>query len=168
MRAIVDGRIRESVTRNDRGDWLIEPEAADAEWQAWTAHDRRPQNPAGGRPPRTGTLFPDQADRGVALSHARAAAERIQVDAELKRLDLEARRGNLVDRNVVARAAFGMARELSAELEQLPERVTALVRGAPTEHEGKVILAQEIANTLQLLSSSKEWAELVLDQDAPA
>lgn len=167
MRAIVDGRIRDSVSRNDRGDWLIEPEGADAEWQAWTAHDRRPDNPAGGRPPRTGTLFPETAASGVALSHARAAAERIQVDAELKRLELEARRGNLVDRNVVARAAFGMARELTSELEQLPLRVTALVRGAPTEHEGARILAAEIANALAQLSSSRDWAELVLGEDPP-
>lgn len=165
MRAITAGRLTSSVTRTDAGHWRIDPAAADREWAAWTDPSKVRKDKAGGRPPRTGSLFPTPEDRADAISHARSSADRIRVDTELKKLELEARRGNLIDRNAVARAAFGMARDLQTSLGSLPDRISARLHGAGSIHEVHRLLTEELANALDALASSKEFREVAGQPD---
>lgn len=167
MRAIVAGRIRESVTKTDAGHWRIEPEAADREWTAWTDPAKVPAEKAGGRPPQTPSLF-DADQRQDSISHARASAARIRVDTELRQLELDARRGNLIDRAAVTRAAFQMARDLRERLGAIPDRIAAELHAAKTIHDVHRLLAAEIAHALEAFGRSREFREVTKNEEPEA
>lgn len=153
MRAIADGRLsKKSLARTDAGHWRIEPEAGNREWDAWTdpAKTRAGQT-AGGRPPATPSLFDAQA-REEQISHARASAKRISVDTELRQLELEERRGELVPRSAVVRVFYEVARDLRERLLAIPDRVAAPCQAAPSIASAHELLTQEITHALEGLA----------------
>jgi hypothetical protein len=167
MRAIAAGRLTSSVSKTDAGHWRIDPAAADREWTAWTDQSKVPRTKAGGRPPRTASLFAEQ-DHAEAVSHARASAARIRVDMELKQLELDARRGNLIDRGAVTRAAFQMGRDLRQSLGAIPDRVASELHAAKSIHDVHRILTGELAHALDAFSRSREFLEVTAGKGDPA
>jgi len=165
MRAISAGRLKESVSKNDAGYWRIEPVAADKEWKTWTDPSKVPKTKAGGRPARTGNLF-DEEQREEAMSHARSSAIRIQVDTELKQLELDSRRGNLIDRGAVTRAAFQIARDLRERLMAIPDRLASEIHAAKEIQDVHRLLTEELAHALDSFAKSKEFREVTRTKEA--
>jgi len=155
MRAIADGRLGEkSLARTDAGHWKIDPEEGNREWDAWTDPAMtRAGKGAGGRPPATPSLFENEA-RQEQISHARASAKRIAVDTELRQLELEERRGELVHRGAVTRVFYEIARDLRERLLAIPDRVAAPCQAAPTIASAHELLTQEITHVLEGLARS--------------
>lgn len=151
MRAIATGRLSSSCTKTDAGHWRIDPMKADREWERMTDQAKSRATKAGGRPAQTGHLFAEERQRS-AVSHARASADRIQVDTDLKRLDLEERRGRLIDRDAVTRAAFTVARECRAAILAIPDAIAADVHAARSIPEVHHLLMRELAAALETLS----------------
>lgn len=166
MRAIAAGRLRESVHKTDAGHWRIDPELADREWKAWTDPAKVPKTKAGGRPTNTGSLFGED-DRRDAISHARASADRIRVDMALKQLELDERRGLLIDRAAVSRAAFQAARELREFLGGIPDRLAAELHAAHSIHDVHRLLTGEIVRVLDTFAASRELRELTEPAPGP-
>lgn len=153
MRAIADGRLStKSLARTDRGHWRIEPEQGNVDWDAWTDPTKtRAGQGAGGRPPATPSLFDAEA-RQESISHARASAKRISVDTELRMLELEERRGELVPRGAVTRVFYEVARDLRERLLAIPDRVAAPCQAAATIASAHSLLTQEITHALESLA----------------
>lgn len=156
MRAIAAGRLKDSLTRTDAGHWRIDAELADREWAKWTDPTKVPKTKAGGRP--TGTLFPDMEKQAEQLSHARVAAQLKGVEIELRWLELEERRGQLIDRAAYSRAAFTLGHNLQQVLMGIPDRISADVKAAPTVHDVHELLTRELARALDTFA--RELGEL--------
>ena len=164
MKAIQDGRLQRSVTLNERnGRRLIELHAGKLEWDAMTDPSARVRgdSKAGGRPSSDGptpSLFdPEEKQvREQRLTHAAASAERMQLDAELKRFDLELRRGSLVDRGEVQREAFRLARELRDTLQAIPDHVADVLAAEKDAAKVHATLSAEIATALSALDRRED------------
>jgi hypothetical protein len=150
MRAIQTGRLsQKAVARTDAGHWKIDPEQASRDWDAWTDHAKVREDKAGGRPPAPPSLFAEEREERV--THARARAGLIQVDAELKRLDLEQRRGRLVDREAITRTAFRVAKTTQARLLGIPDRIAAELHAQASIGAVHQRLTHELAHALEAL-----------------
>lgn len=160
MKAIRTGRLEESVARTDSGRYRIDAERADREWQEWTNPSQVRDAKAGGRPPRTASLFETelQVER---TTHARASAERVSIDAQLKRLELEERQGLLVDRHAVTRVAFAIARDVRERILAIPDRLSAVLHAASSTREVHHLLVAELARALEGISDD------ALDEELP-
>ena len=168
MRAIATGRLRKgrggSLQKNDRGHWRIDPERALKEWEDWTDLSKsRAGQKAGGRPtdvPQTGQLFDKEQDKAARtearVTHARAATDRILVDAELKRLELDERRGNLVDRRDVQTDAFTTARTVRDRMTMIPDRCASELASLTEPMEVRRRLNEEIVGALAALADEME------------
>lgn len=133
-KAIEAGRLSDSVSVNDRGWKRIDVELGNAEWEAWTDRSKAEGGQAAPKGPKgaaaTPSLFSSENDVEYSASrvtHSRASTERILVDAELKRLDLEMRRGSVVDREEVTRELHAMARTIRNGLSALPKRLASVL-----------------------------------------
>lgn len=170
QQAIQAGRLREAVTRDERtGFWRIDLEKGRAEWEAWADPAKRPKGrkPAG-RPAQasrgTPSLFEretpdDRARKRELVTHARASTERTMLDAELKRIELEQLRGNLVDRREVQKEGFRLARLVRDRLQAIPDRVAASVAAMDKPAQVHEVLAAEIAKALESLNGEEEAPE---------
>lgn len=138
-RAVIDGRLSESVTRNG-SRYDIDPQLADKEWRQNT--DPSKQN---------NTKGPKLAG-GASYSQARAVKE--MYSARLTQLDFEERAGSLVKKEDVKLAAFQTARLTRDAMLNIPARVVneivALIGGLDAEkrHEILLILQREIHSAL--------------------
>lgn len=172
QKAIAAGRLKGSLTQTDRGWWRIDPELGATEWAEWTDHAKAEagKGKAGGRPPgapRTGELFPTPEERAAAVAakvtHAEASTDRIQVDAELKRLDLEERRGRLVDRHQTQREAFQIARVVRDRILQIPDRIAAELAAAKEPSDVHRRLLEELLASLEALADPDAMAAALLE-----
>ena len=152
MKAIRAGRLEDSVAKTDSGRYRIEPELADREWQEWTDPSQVREVKGGGRPPRTASLFDDEALREQRTTHARASAERVSIDAALKRLELEERQGLLVDRQAVTRIGFAIGRDTRERILAIPDRLAAVLHAAGSVREVHHLLTSELAHALERIS----------------
>ena len=146
QRAIKSGRI-------STVDGKIDPAQADREWQENTDQSK-PRNRITGQPKRTRTpgaptepmaLSEDPpSDNGTATGYAKARAAREVYQAQLVKLELDRKRGELVRADEVRLAAFGMARKARDQMTALPDRLATALAATqdPTEVHG--ILAEEI------------------------
>jgi phage terminase Nu1 subunit (DNA packaging protein) len=88
-KAIADGRLRESVVRDDRGVPKIQDaELADREWTANTRVQSAPSDDA-----QAAALLASRATREA------AEARRAEAQAELAEIELDEKRGRLIDRD---------------------------------------------------------------------
>lgn len=163
--AIRTGRLKESLSKDERtGYHRIELARGRSEWEAWADPGKRPKGrKPPGRPPKatkgTPSMFDTQNERErkvEQLSHARASAERVQVDAELKRLELDERRGHLVDKRDVQREAYRLARALRDRLQAIPDRIAATLAALDKPGQVHEALAAEIAEALAGLDRKDE------------
>jgi phage terminase Nu1 subunit (DNA packaging protein) len=114
-KAIRSGRLAGAVARRGGREWIKDAELADRLW-ALGKRQRKPDS-RDARPDMTGGN-PDQPSEFLIARTARetAAAQREQTNAEIAKLDLAKRRGELIE---VARARAVMARDYSAVRTQL-------------------------------------------------
>jgi hypothetical protein len=164
--AIKTGRLKDAVGKDERtGYWRIDLEKGRDEWEAWTNPDNRPKGrkKPSGRPPvaasATPSLFETAEDKDrkkELVTHARASTERVQLDAELKRFELETLRGNLVDRREVQKEAFRLARLVRDRLQAVPDRLAASLAALDKPAQVHEVLASEIAQALQALDRRED------------
>lgn len=167
QQAIASGRLRDSLGKDERTGWTrIDLEQGRREWRAWTDPDksRNGKKPAG-RPAAaskgTPSLFAEEREhKREQITHARASAERVSLDAELKRLELETLRGNLVDRREVQKEAFKLARILRERLQAIPDRIAAKLAALEKPALVHELLAGEIALALESLERRAELEEV--------
>lgn len=163
--ALRTGRITaKSATKDDRGHWSINLEVGRAEWEAWTDPSMRRETKPRGRESAavhvTPSLFEaeDRERKTQQVSHARASAERVAIDAELKRWELEQLRGNLVDRREAQREAFRIGRLVRDRLQAIPDRIAASLAALDKPAAVHERLAAEIAQALEALVSEQKVA----------
>lgn len=162
MKAIQTGRLKASLSKNEKGWWRIDRAVADREWLEMTDPQKQEggKAKAGGAPTKdpTPSMFDpgENAAKAARLTHAQASTDRIQVDAELKRLDLLERQGLLVDRRAVEREAYEMARVVRDCVLQVPERIAAELAGLKDPGELQRRLAEELAMALEGLTQEPD------------
>lgn len=160
QKAIKVGRIAASLSKDERtGHHLIELQAGRQEWEAWADPAKRPKDGArkpSGRPAAaaqgTPSLFEKEQVRerlAGQITHARASAERTMIDAELMRMELDERRGRLIDRGEVQREAFRLGRLLRSRIQAIPDRIAATLAATDKVAQVHQLLAAEIANALE-------------------
>lgn len=157
QKAIRLGRI------NTYGGGKINPTEADRAWAENTDLDK-PSNrvtgdPAGARgrgqaKPRTLKDFDGDSENSVSYAKARAAREIYQ--AQLAKLELEQKRGELVDAEQVKADAFAMARKARDQLLSLPDRVIPRLVAAKTPKRMRPILEAEILLICEEIASDDD------------
>lgn len=171
MKAIDSGRLKDSVTRTDGGRWRIDPEIAAREWAENTdpTHQIGARAVEKGKPKpkaevaKTAPLFGTEEEKqelGKArTSQASAAAQRTLIDAELKKLELETRRGNLIDREVAQRETFRIAREVRDAIMGIADRVSAEFASSTNPNEIHRRLTEEHVGALRSIEIGEEFDE---------
>lgn len=171
LKAIKTGRLSASLSKDEHtGFRRIDLVAGKNEWEAWTTPYMRAKRKAAGRPSNaekvTPSLFDSESDRTnererkvEQLTHARASAERVALDAELKRIELDQLRGNIVDKREVQREAFRLARALRDRLQAIPDRIAATLAALDKPAQVHETLSSEIANALQSLIEQQSEVE---------
>lgn len=157
MRAVATGRLSGSLSKNDAGHHVIDVAAADLEWEAWTNPSKSRAKKKGGRPrvaAATPSMF-EREERTQAVSQARASAERTQVDAELKRLQLKRELDQLVDRAFVQVEAFRLGRSVRDRILQVPDRISAQLRACTTTAAVHERLMVELIEALEDLATTE-------------
>lgn len=164
-KAIKTGRLKESLSKDEHtGHHRIDLERGRAEWEAWADPSMRPKGAKPrGRPSKaskgTPSMFESEGDRerrAGQITLARASAERVTIDAELKRFELEQLRGHLVDKRDVQREAFRLARALRDRLQAIPDRLAANLAALDKPAQVHEALAAEIAQALGALDRKED------------
>jgi hypothetical protein len=147
-KAIAEGRLRENVRREGR-NWLIDDQAAAAEWDRNTAPqlqrgkmaERRQAAEAAAAPPSA------PAARGGIPSQAQAMAMRTAYQAKLLELDFKQRQGELVNAGDMKRVRFESGRRVRDAIMRLgPLMVGEIAKaagGLTPEQRAEVLLVIE-------------------------
>ncbi len=104
-----------------------------AEWLAWC---ERRNIGAYGRRARTKDPSEDREDLDL---------KRLRLEVELKRLELDRQRGDVVDRAERENDLLGLARILSTTLRNLPQRIAATLRDPRAESESAIVCNEALA-----------------------
>jgi hypothetical protein len=146
-KAIAEGRLRENVRREGR-NWLIDDQAAAAEWDRNTA----PQLQRGKMAERrqvaeAAAAQPSAPVRGGIPSQAQAMAMRTAYQAKLLELDFKQRQGELVNASDMDRARFESGRRVRDAIMRLgPLMVGEIAKaagGLTPEQRAEVLLVIE-------------------------
>lgn len=133
--AIKSGRLAKALRPGPKGRQLIDEEVANREWADTTnpAQQREKHREAPAReltpaPEGQGNLFglPENDPRGEPeerRTHAQAQIERTTLQAELLRLEIDERKGRLVDRERMGSECFTAARTIRDVFLALPDRL---------------------------------------------
>jgi hypothetical protein len=143
----------------------IDPEEADRLWQQNTDQSK-PLNRITGNPKQKGTPGepPEPMDLGgsetisgpsSASGYAKARAARELYQAQLAKLELDRRRGELVSADEVRLAAFQLARKTRDQLLALPERVASILAAVDDPDQVRQILDDEIERICLELSGDE-------------
>lgn len=136
QRAIADRRIPFTVRG---GRKLIDPEAADAAWDANTRHKADAGPPAEGGEPKGGA----KGNGGQGAAHRNeyqgARAEKERLDVELKRLELLQKQGELLDAATVRKEAFELGRRTRDRVLAIPARLASSLRAALKEDDDRAV-----------------------------
>jgi len=141
QKAIEAGRIE---TVDDGGRWpKIDPAVADAAWRGNTAERRDQVN-----------VVTDEDDGSTSSPSGTVAGERKRTEAvkrELLELELEQKKGELVNAADVKREAFSRGRELRDRILNVPARVAAQLAATTDPREVEAQLDVELRTALQEL-----------------
>jgi hypothetical protein len=140
-------------------DGKIDPDRADREWSQNT-DPSTPRNRITGRPklvrvpgqPSEPMDLGGESGSSTASGYARARAAREIAQAQLARLELEQKRGTLVEASQVRLAAFNCARKARDQLLAIPERVAVVLAAATDAGEVSRILELEVERICEELS----------------
>lgn len=163
LKAIQSGRLARAIKPGPRGHPLIDEELANQAWEETTnpAQQREKHRAATPRdlppaPPGQANLFglPDNDPRGEPeerLTHARAQAVRTALQAKLLQLELDEKRGRLVDRERVGSEVFAACRAARDAIEALPDRLAGSLANR-SAREVRDQLTAELAAALAALA----------------
>lgn len=164
-KAIREGRIRESVERNDAGKLVLDAELADIELarNSDPAMLRDPDAIRAGleanRDPTAGPLFKDEPvpakkepEPKSAASMAGSRAAIAAYDARLRRLDYEERIGRLISADAVKVEIFRTNRMVRDSLLTIPDRVAPVLSAETSAEKIRAILTKEITAVLRDLA----------------
>jgi len=143
-RAIKSGRLKESVSRDEKGNPRVDPEIADQEWAANTS-DNRGWN---ARENAKKTAETDMKVSGT-LNQSRAIKEAYL--ARLAKLEFEERSGALVSADEVKNEAFKTARVVRDSILNLPDRLAAQLAAETDPVAVHLILSEELRKALESL-----------------
>ena len=142
--AIDKGRLCTSLEQKESGRYLIDVDAADAEWAANTdsgtgslAHMKnRPQVEA-------------PQDEAQPQTYAEARAQHERFKARLAQLELEQREGKLVEVDAVQRESFRIARLVRDAMLNIPDRVAGELAAETNQFKVHQRLVKEIRRALE-------------------
>lgn len=156
--AIKDGRLPNGARRDERNRPYIVPDVADAEWLANTNPLYQPK--AADKAPRSGKRVKKLVVDGIEILPI-DEAKRIQatLQKELTRLDLEAKKGNLVP---VDEAVRDVLAAVSSEYTTVRQRLL----GIPTRLAPELALVEDAAEVRRLLEAAITEALCELTADA--
>jgi hypothetical protein len=139
--AIHAGRLVEAIIRDGKRI-KINPEIADREWAANTQGGR------GAAPQRlaSGIDLPDAIE---AADYNTSRAKREAYNAELARLEVEEKQGQLVAADDVKKTAFAVARQVRDGMLNIPDRVSAELAAMTDQFEIHRRLTLEIRKALE-------------------
>lgn len=135
LKAIRTGRISRALKAGPRGHQLIDEEIANQEWTDATnpAQQRERHREAEARelppaPAGQGNLFglaenDPRGDPAERRTYAEAQRQRTELQAQLLQLELDEKRGRLVDRERVGSEVFAACRAARDAIEGLPDRL---------------------------------------------
>ena len=146
--AIDKGRLCTSLEKKDSGRYLIDVNAADAEWAANTDSGTGSLAHIKNRP-KEGTNEPVMGDDDQPITYAEARAQHERFKARLAELELEQREGKLVEAEVVRKEAFKAARQVRDALLNLPDRVAGELAAETNQFKVHQRLTQEIRRALE-------------------
>lgn len=131
-------------------DGLIDPVQADADWEANTA----PRANSGAmKPPAHATRRTEIPDGAIADFNS-SRARREAANATLAEIELEARRGTLIDADTVRSQAFTAARAVRNALQAIPARLSAQLAGENDEKKVYRLLETAIDEACRSLAGS--------------
>lgn len=119
--AIETGRLTKSVKRGPGNEYFIDPKRADIEWAASTYSDRVPLT--GPTAPAAVAPIPEGAAAADAMSLGEARARLEAAKAALAEMDLEERRGELVQAREVEARLVAVFSACKVKLLGVPSRV---------------------------------------------
>jgi hypothetical protein len=141
-RAIKSGRLKDSVSRDEKGNPRIDPDIADEEWAANTS-DNRGWN---ARENAKKTADTDMKVSGT-LNQSRAIKEAYL--ARLAKLEFEERSGQLVRADDVKNEAFKSARVVRDSILNVPDRIAAQLAAETEPGAIHIILTEELRKALE-------------------
>lgn len=144
--AIEKGRLCTSLEKKDSGRYLIDVDAADAEWAANTDSGTGSLAHMKNRP-KVEAQDVDDDDQPITYAEARAQHERFK--ARLAELELEQREAKLVDVDAVQRESFRMARLVRDSLLNIPDRVAGELAAENNQFKVHQRLVKEIRRALE-------------------
>lgn len=150
--AIHSGRLVKAIIRDGKRI-KIDPDIADREWAANTQGSRGP----GPQPLASGIALPDAIE---AADYNASRAKREAYNAELARLEVEEKQGQLVAADEVRKTAFAVARQVRDGLLNIPDRVSAELAAMTDQFEIHTRLTAEIRKALQGVISSTDEPDL--------
>lgn len=139
--AIHSGRLIKAIIKDGKRI-KIDPDIADREWAANTQGGR------GAAPQRlaSGVDLPDAID---AADYNASRAKREAYNAELARLEVEEKQGQLVAADEVRKTAFAVARQVRDGILNIPDRVSAELAAVTDQFEIHRRLTAEIRKALE-------------------
>ena len=162
QKAIDRGALRESLHPADSGRILIDPILADREWAENTTPQKQ-RAPKGADPRHSGPGVQAELFEGatepipagetpVGPTVAQSSQESARLRAQLLRLELLERQGELVERAKVESEAFALARDLRERILQVPARLARKLVGIESEHDVREMLFDELHRSLASLA----------------
>jgi AcrR family transcriptional regulator len=172
-KAVKTKRLQKALIRR-AGKILIDPVVADREWNANTEpmQQREPESrqggvPAGTVPPNAGKPQADlygfeaqeAADEGQERAPAGPSLSRMRAfelgyRAQITKLELEERTGQLVRASAVAAESFRVGRNVRDALLRIPSRVTGTLMAETDPHAFEQALHNEILKALDALTNT--------------
>lgn len=161
QQAIAAGRLAKSSSQDDRGNWKIDAAAGRDEWEAWTDPAKRRKEKPPGRPgpvEKTPNLFEAQQAEQTRVEHeqriplARARTSLVSTENELRLLELQQRRGELVERAEVDRQALTLARSVRDRLLSIPDGAAAALAAMTSPGQVHERLMRELESALEELT----------------
>lgn len=144
--AIEKGRLVAAVERQESGRYLIDVQAADAEWKANTNSGTGAPAHAKNKPDLESS---DTDGEVTTMTYAEARAQHERFKSRLAQLELEQREGKLVEADAVQREAFKAARQVRDALLNLPDRVAGVLAAETNQFKVHQLLTKEIRRALE-------------------
>jgi hypothetical protein len=163
-KAIQTGRLSRALRPGRGGHHLIDEDLANQEWSEATNAAQQRERHREAAPPRDlpaapagqGNLFgvsenDPRGDPEERLTHARAQAVRTALQAKLLQIELDEKRGRLVDRERVGSEVFTVCRTIRETILTVPDRLAGALAGKEA-HEVREGLAVELRAALAELA----------------
>lgn len=160
-RAILTGRLVNSVTYDEKKRPRVNPELADKEWATYTDSTRGSlahANPKGHSATKTAIQDADEIEvesGNPASSFAKSRAIKEDYLARLAKLEFEEKSGKLVEADQVKDEAFRVARTVRDSILNVPDRISAELAAESDAFKIHQRLTDELRKALEMLAGDE-------------